>query len=217
MVAMQALSAMPHVIRLWRAYLQPPLIAILSGSQRAGSHNTALARFGERCLKDAGAETALIDLADYPMPLYDFDLQARDGLPASAMALKEIFKKADGFLIASPEHNMGPSALLKNMIDWVSRAVGDESGKVPFRDRPAAICSASTGGMGGQRGLIVLRMILTGLDMHVLPAVVGVGNAAAAFNAEGNLASPAQAVAMQSLAQSLVVTARALRPASVSQ
>jgi len=196
---------------------EPPSIIIVSGSSRVGSYNVALARIGQKLLEEAGANTTVIDLAAYPLPIYNFDLQVRDGLPAHAMALKAIFKAADGFLVASPEHNMAPTALLKNMIDWVSRATDTESGKAPFQDRPAALCAASVGPLGGQRGLIGLRMILTGLDVHVLPGVVGVGSAVAAFDSEGGLASAPHVAAMRRLAEKLVETARGLRLARSGQ
>ncbi len=189
----------------------PPSILVLSGSSRHGSYNMSLARIAQGLIEDAGGQANLIDLTDYPLPVYDFDLQARDGLPAEAMALKALFKAADGFVFASPEHNMAPSVLLKNAIDWVSRATPSESGKVPFQDRPAALCAASVGPLGGQRGLIGLRMILMGLDVPVLPAVVGVGSAANAFDAEGGLVAEAQLAAMRGLIVKLVQTAGALR------
>jgi chromate reductase len=195
----------------------PPSIIVLSGSSRSGSYNTALARIARNLVEDAGGKAELVDLAAHLLPVYDFDLQARDGLPAAAMALKALFTAADGFLIASPEHNMAPSVLLKNAIDWVSRATATESGKVPFQDRPAALCAASVGPLGGQRGLIGLRMILMGLDVHVLPGVVGVGNAANAFDAEGGLAAESHRAAMRALVGKLVQTAKALRRVRIGQ
>ena len=187
-----------------------PRMLILSGSTRSGSYNTLLARIAEQLLQEAGAKTALINLTDFDMPIYNGDIQQQLGIPAPAMALKQQFKEADGLLFASPEHNMSPSALLKNTIDWVSRATAHESGKVPFEGKAAALCSASTGGLGGQRGLLHLRLMLTGLGMHVLPAVVGIGNAATAFDANGQLKDQSQVSALRSLAQSAVELTRRL-------
>ncbi len=63
----------------------------------------------------------LIDLADYPLPVFDQDLEAAQGLPDSAVGLKAEFKNHHAFLIGCPEYNSSITAALKNAIDWVSR------------------------------------------------------------------------------------------------
>jgi NAD(P)H-dependent FMN reductase len=163
-----------------------------------------LGRLGAELLEQAGAMVKLVDLTDHDLPIYNGDIERQHGLPAPAMELKRLFKEANGFLFASPEHNASISALLKNAIDWASRAVGQESGKVPFDGKVAGLCSASTGGMGGHRGLMHLRLVLCGLGVHVLPGVVSVGGAAAAFNDCGGLKDSGQIASMRLLANSLV-------------
>ena len=77
----------------------------------------------------------------------------REGLPANALKLKELFKAADGLLIASPEYNSAISGTLKNVLDWVSRTAPGEKPLECFKGKVAALCSASTGALGGIRGL----------------------------------------------------------------
>lgn len=191
--------------------MKPPAILAISGSTRAGSYNTALARMGAESLREFGAQVRLLNLAEFELPIYSGDIERDAGLPGRAIELRRIFKEADGFFVASPEHNMSVSALLKNAIDWISRAYDGESGKAPFEGKSAALCAASTGGLGGHRGLMHLRLILSGLGVLVLPAVVGVGNASQAFDGDGHLNDVTLSKSLRALAQTLVVTTRQLR------
>ncbi|MBK5105895.1 MAG: NAD(P)H-dependent oxidoreductase, partial [Burkholderiales bacterium] len=103
-------------------------ILVFAGSARASSLNKKLARVAAEAVRAAGASATFIDLADYPIPLYDGDLEDREGLPANARKLKDLFIAHQGLFIVSPENNASVSALLKNTLDWLSRQVGSESG-----------------------------------------------------------------------------------------
>ncbi len=67
-----------------------------------------------------GGEVSVIDLKDYPLPLFDQDLEQVQGPPKNAMKLKELFLSHQGFILACPEYNSSITPLLKNTIDWVS-------------------------------------------------------------------------------------------------
>ena len=111
--------------------------------------------------RDAGAEVTLIDLRDLPLPLFDGDLEDKQGLPENAKKLKALLRAHDGLLISSPEYNSSITGVLKNAIDWASRAeTDDEPPLVCFRGKVAALLSASPGALGGLRGLVHLRAIL---------------------------------------------------------
>ncbi len=69
----------------------------------------------------ADVEVNRISLADFPLPIYDGDLQARSGVPKSAINLKHMIGSHHGILIVTPEYNSSLPPLLKNAIDWVSR------------------------------------------------------------------------------------------------
>jgi chromate reductase, NAD(P)H dehydrogenase (quinone) len=151
-----------------------PKILAFAGSTRADSFNKKLVRVAVEGARQAGAEVTLVDLRDYPMPLYDGDLETEAGMPESAARLKELMKAHDGFLIASPEYNSSITAVLKNTIDWVSRAAPGEEPLAAFDGKAAALMSASPGALGGLRGLVHVRSILGNIGVLVLPDQVAV-------------------------------------------
>jgi NAD(P)H-dependent FMN reductase len=186
-----------------------PRILAFSGSIRRDSLNRMLIRSATDAARAAGGDVMLIDLADYPLPLYNGDLEDRQGLPDNALRLKALFKEHDAFLIASPEYNSSIPPLLKNTIDWVSREWQGESGLVPYQNKVAAILAASPGVFGGMRMLPHLRQVLNTLGVMVLPGQFSLAHADKAFDAEnGALKSPAR---MHELVQQLVNTAAALK------
>jgi chromate reductase len=178
-------------------------ILVFAGSARSGSLNKKLAGVAAAAVRAAGAEATLIDLADYPMPLYDGDLEAREGVPAGARKLKDLFIAHQGLLIASPENNASVSALLKNTLDWISRQDGSESGLIPYRGKVAALAGASPGALGGLRGLTHLRAILQTLNVLVLSEQVALGRAHEAFDEDGSLKDAKQQAALAALAKKL--------------
>lgn len=188
-----------------------PKILALSGSIRRDSWNRKLIQTAVDAAQAAGGNVTLIDLADYPLPLYNGDLEDKDGLPDNALRLKTLFKDHDALLIASPEYNSSIPPLLKNAIDWVSREWQGESGLVPYQNKVAAIMAASPGSLGGMRMLPHLRQILNALGVLVLPGQFSLTDAETAFDAEtGALKSPAR---MHSLVLELVQTLALLKRA----
>ena len=178
-------------------------ILVLAGSARSGSLNKKLARVAAAAVRAAGTEATLIDLADYPMPLYDGDLEAMEGVPASARKLKDLFIAHQGLLIVSPENNASVSALLKNTLDWISRQDGSESGLIPYQGKVAALAGASPGALGGLRGLTHLRAILQTLNVLVLSEQIALARAHEAFNEDGSLKDAKQQAALAALARKL--------------
>ena len=185
-----------------------PKILAFSGSIRRDSWNRKLIRCAVDATRAAGGDVTLIDLADYPLPLYNGDLEDKEGLPDNALRLKALFKEHDALLISSPEYNSSIPPLLKNTIDWVSREWQGESGLVPYQNKVAAIMAASPGSLGGMRMLPHLRQILNALGVLVLPGQFALSHADAAFDEEnGALKSPAR---LHSLVLELVHTTTAL-------
>ncbi|HEY9695743.1 MAG TPA: NAD(P)H-dependent oxidoreductase [Trichocoleus sp.] len=164
-----------------------PKILAFAGSARKESFNKRLVQIAATGARAAGAEVTYLDLRDLPIPLYDQDLEAEQGIPANAMKLKELMKASQGLLIASPEYNSSITPLLKNAIDWASRPAGDEPSLACFVDKVAGIMSASPGVLGGLRGLIHLRSILGNIKVIVLPDQLAVTKAFEAFNPDGTL------------------------------
>ena len=167
-------------------------ILAFAGSARNDSWNKKLVRIAADGAHAAGAIVTEVDLANYPMPIYDGDLEAREGQPNSAKALKALMVENDGFLIASPEYNSGYSPLLKNAIDWTSRPFPNETRLLAFAGKTAALMSASPGTLGGLRGLVQLRQVLSNIQVLVLPDQVTLATAQNAFNNEGDLEDEAK-------------------------
>lgn len=155
----------------------PKLIA-LSGSARRASLNRAVLATAAISASAAGAELTVVDLNDFPLPLFNQDLEDAEGLPEPARRLKALFRGADGFILASPEHNSSYSALLKNTIDWCSRTESSEEPPLAaFAGKSALLLAASPGPLGGLRGLFALRELLQNLRVTVYPELLAVGSA----------------------------------------
>ncbi len=165
-----------------------PKILAFAGSSRKESWNRKLIKIAARGAERAGAAVTVIDLSDYPMPMFNQDLEADKGLPENAGKLKRLMMEHDAFMIASPEYNSAFTPLLKNVIDWVSRAESeDEPPLAAYRNKVAAIMSTSPGALGGLRGLVFLRMLLANIGVIVLPHQHAVPHAFKAFNEDGSL------------------------------
>lgn len=164
-----------------------PKILAFAGSARTASFNKQLIKIAVQGARDAGAEVTLIDLRDYPLPLFDQDLEASSGIPENGLKLKKLFLENDGLLIASPEYNSSFSPLFKNTIDWVSRSSPGEAGLAAFNGKVATIMSASPGALGGLRGLVHVRALLGNINVIVLPSQIAVPKASEAFEADGKL------------------------------
>lgn len=163
-------------------------ILAFAGSTRRDSFNKKLVRIAAAGAREAGADVTMLDLADLPLPLFDQDLEAAEGMPENARRLKALMAEHDGFLISSPEYNSSISAVLKNAIDWASRREEGEQPRVAFGGKAAVLMSASPGALGGLRGLVHVRAILGNLGMLVLPQQKAVGGAGRAFTEDGELA-----------------------------
>lgn len=183
-----------------------PRILVFAGSTRRDSFNRRLAAVAAGICREAGADATLLELADYPLPLFSQDLEAEEGLPPNAVELKRLFQEHDGLVIACPEYNGSVTPLLKNTIDWISRQTGDEPPLVAYRDKTATLLSASPGALGGLRGLVHVRAILSGIGVLVLPAQVAVSRAFEAFEKDGSLADEAVAGRVRAAILKLVDT-----------
>ena len=168
--------------------MNQPKILAFAGSTGTSSFNKKLVAIAADGARSAGAQVTSIDLRDFPMPLYDADLETASGLPENGRKFKNLLREHDGLLISSPEYNSSISAVLKNAIDWASRAESDdEPPLVAFKGKVAALMSASPGGLGGLRGLVHLRSILGNIGIIVLPDQVSISSAHEAFDESGKL------------------------------
>jgi NAD(P)H-dependent FMN reductase len=184
--------------------MSQPRILVFAGSARRDSYNKKLARLAAKVTQEAGAQVTLLDFADLPMPLYDGDFETQSGVPENAIKFKDLLKSHDGFIIASPENNSSYSALLKNVIDWASRPIPGEPPLGAFVGKFALLISASPGALGGLRGLISLRTLLSNIQVTVLPDQLAVSAAHEAFDDSGALRDPKKQATLAAVCKRLV-------------
>ncbi len=181
-------------------------VLAFAGSTREGSYNKRLLTIVIEGAKTAGAEVTRIDLRDYPMPLYDADLEAREGIPEHAVRFRAQLRDHQGLLIASPEYNGSISGVLKNAIDWASRKTVQEPELACFREKVGAVVSTSPGPLGGARGLIVLRTLLLHLQVMLVPQTFSLPSAATAFAEGGRIADEKRHAQAENVGRALVAT-----------
>ncbi|MEM9276784.1 MAG: NAD(P)H-dependent oxidoreductase [Cyanobacteria bacterium P01_F01_bin.143] len=183
--------------------MSQPKILAFAGSSRIESFNKKLVKFAAEEARQAGAEATYIDMLDYPMPLFNEDLEAKEGLPAKVVEFKAILREHQGFLISCPEYNGSITPLLKNAIDWASRPELNEKPLSCFKGKVAALLATSPGALGGIRGLVHVRAILEGIGVIVIPDQKAIPRAAQAFDNSGQLIEARQAHGVTAIAQKL--------------
>jgi len=182
-----------------------PKILVIPGSLRTGSHNAKLAAVAAYEFVQAGVDVTRISLGDFPLPIYDGDLQARSGVPKHAIDLKRMIGAHHGVLIVTPEYNASVPPLLKNAIDWVSRVqdLRETRGEV-FRNRPFALAAASQNRLGGARVLQALRLILTSCHANVIASQMPLAFAAEAYDDMDRLKNESDSSALKQLVRQLI-------------
>jgi len=151
----------------------------LSGSLRKSSFNTAALRAAQE-LVPAGSSLTIARIDD--LPHYDDDIRVA-GYPEPVQRLRAEIAAADAVVFATPEYNYSISGVLKNAIDWASRAPDQ-----PFNEKPVAVMGASMGILGTARAQYQLRQMLVFLNAFPInkPEVM-IGQAQTKFDAEGQL------------------------------
>jgi NAD(P)H-dependent FMN reductase len=186
---------------------------VFAGSTRAHSFNRQLAHNAAAMARAAGAEVTHIELADFDIPLYNADLEAR-GTPADVLRLKEIMDSHPAWIVCSPEYNGSYTGLLKNTLDWASSPVKGHTvwmdGNRPFGGKVVGLLSASPGALGGLGSLTHLTPLLTALQCWVCPTRFALGHAGEAFDEQGHLTSDAARSRVQAVVDQTLWAARRL-------
>ena len=180
-------------------------ILVIPGSLRTGSRNARLAAQAAYEIAQAGVDVTRLSLADFPLPIYDGDLQAKFGVPKNAVNLKRMMAAHHGILLVTPEYNSSVPPLVKNTIDWISRVQdpNEARGQV-FRERPFAIAAASESRLGGTRALAALRLILSALQATVIPSQLALSFADQAYDDMDRLKNPSDIDALKALVRQLI-------------
>ncbi len=147
----------------------------ISGSLRAKSYNTALLH-AVREIAAPDHDVIIADIAD--IPLYNGDIEANEGIPASVQRVADTIREADALLIVTPEYNAGIPGVLKNAMDWISRIRPSV-----YDTKPTAMMGTSPGRLGTVRAQMQLRNQLANLNCHTLAQpMIYVGEAGKFFD-----------------------------------
>src|SRR6201994_2691536 len=189
---------------VWKR-MAAPKILVIPGSLRTGSHNVKLAAAAAYEFAQAGVDVTRLSLGDFPLPIYDGDLQTKSGVPKHAVNLKRMIGAHHGVLIVTPEYNSSVPPLLKNAIDWITRVQDPHEARGQgFRDRPFAIAAASEGRLGGTRALAALRLILSACHAVVMPNQLALSFADQAYDDMDRLKKEADIEALRALVTQLI-------------
>ncbi len=121
-------------------------ILVFAGSNSSTSINQKLASYAATLLEKC--EATIIELREYPAPVYSADIEKNEGFPETMIELNDLFKEHDGFIISLPEYNSSITPVFKNTIDWISRI------ELPiFKDKPVLLLSTSAGKRGAMTNL----------------------------------------------------------------
>jgi NAD(P)H-dependent FMN reductase len=151
------------------------------GSLRRDSINAVLRNHMSQKLREAGVAVTDLDMHDYPMPIFDQDIEDAGETPEAARVLAELFRATDIVLIISPEYNGGVTPLVANTIAWVSRQKPN-----PFKHAVFGIAGVSDGKYATIFALSHLRDSLSKLGALVVPTLLGLGPYPDVFDADGN-------------------------------
>lgn len=157
-------------------------LLVFAGSLRADSCNKKFAREALRLIKEMGVDGEFLDLKDYPMPVYDGDIESTSGIPESTRKLGKKIAAADALVISTPEYNGSIPGILKNVVDWISR-----ERPVSLGGKHLLLLAASPGALGGMRSLWHTRQPFEVLGVHVFPGMMALPDAYHAFDGEGRL------------------------------
>ena len=190
---------------------QPKILAF-SGSLRAQSYNKKILEVAIRGVEAAGGVVTHVNLADFPMPIYNKDDHERNGFDTDAFRFQELVVAHNAFLIASPSYNGSLPAGLKNAIDWATRTNKHYSKADIFQGKSAAILAASPGSFGSLRVLGHLRGVLTSIGLYVHPTEIAVPFVHEKFDAAGQMQDEKTAQILTDLGHSLVEMVVRLTP-----
>jgi chromate reductase, NAD(P)H dehydrogenase (quinone) len=187
-------------------------LLLIAGSARSGAWSVKLRDAARQVAEVAGAQTSVLDLRALALPLYDGDIEASQGVPAAAAALRDAIRQHDALVIVTPEYNGFPTPLLINAFDWLSRS---KDGLASTTNKPVALLSSSPGALGGLRAINTLRQYLQmAFQMLVVPQQQAVSRAQEAFAADGSLADPRIAASVAAAVHAVLRLASAQHPSN---
>ena len=195
--------------------MMSPKILVIAGSAREGALSLKLAKVAAASLRAAGAEVTQLDLRALDLPLYDGDIEAANGVPDGARALRDALLAHDALLLVTPEYNGFPTPLVLNAFDWLSRLKPEgtaPAGLGATAGKPVALLASSPGPLGGLRALNLMRQFLgLTIGMLVVPQQFALGRAGEAFGPDGALVDAKAQQTVDGIAAALLRISNALR------
>ena len=189
-------------------------LLVFAGSTRQQSFNRQLASVAAAVARARGAEVTHLELADFDIPLYNADLEAR-GTPPDVIRFKQALADQPAWIVCTPEYNGSDPGLLKNVIDWASSPVKSDpvwqDGLRSFRGKVVGMLSASPGALGGLRAQSHLAPLLLNLQCWVAPKAHALVRAGDAFDAQGHLKDPAAQAQVQAVVEQTLGAAERLQ------
>ncbi|MFI1771352.1 NADPH-dependent FMN reductase [Thalassobellus citreus] len=125
-------------------------IIAFAGSNSKNSINKELAIYAASLVENAN--TNVLDLNDFELPLYGIDYEIAHGIPDNAQKFLDIIKASDGIVLSLAEHNGAYATVFKNLFDWMSRI----DGKL-WSDKPMLLMATSPGARGGATVLEIAK------------------------------------------------------------
>lgn len=162
-------------------------VVVFSGSLRADSWNTKLAKEAAYIASKKGAKVTYIDLNEFPLPFFNEDIETTTGMPENAKTIRRAIQSSHALIIASPNYNGSMPGVVKNLLDWMSRSEDGKDARDIFKGKKVAIMSASPGKSGGAGGLAHLQYVIEKLGGSVPEKKVSVAKANTQFDQSGHL------------------------------
>ena len=136
-------------------------ILAFAGSNSSTSINYQLVKHTVSLLGDH--DVRLLNMVNYPFPMYSADLEKKEGYSNSLIELKNDIQKSDALIISVNEHNGNPSAYFKNVLDWLSRLE-----RKFLLEKKILLMSTSTGKRGAVSSLGVMEAMLPRFGAEVV-------------------------------------------------
>ncbi len=162
-------------------------VLVFAGSTRNDSLNKKIVQEAAQIAREMKASVKVIDLKDFPMPLYDEDLEKKEWMPLNAKRFRRLMVESDAIIISTPEYNGSIPGSIKKRFDWASRSEEGQGSREAFKGKYFAIISASPGGGGGVRALIHLRAIISAIGGDVIAQQVSVSSAHTILDEQGHI------------------------------
>ena len=182
-------------------FSEPKSVLLFSGSSRNGSFNMELIHEAAHIAKQDKARVQILDLKKIGIPHYDADVESTKGMPKGAQELREAMINSEIIVISTPEYNASFSGLLKDAIDWASRAPSGDPSRQAFKGKTFVLLSASPSSGGGKRAVNNLKAVVQEIGGTVCHETFSLPKAYDAFDADGHLKDAKQEQELQHLIQ----------------